>query len=161
MDLYLLRLKRIKILLLSLGTASQLWRLTKGTLINGELACWTSWVLGQMLLVWHKGQLGMLLCFLECHLNWGAQFLQRQSIFPHKHWNPFSWLWAEWHSTLYSECCTDIRWFIFTTPLCKNYPQFRDKKRKQLSEDSGWELFLIAKLLTFSFGQHDMTLQPD
>lgn len=65
-------------------------------------------------------------------------------------------------STLYSECYTDIRWFIFTTLLCKNYPQFRDKKRKWLSEDSGWELFLIAKLLTsFSFGPHDMSLQPD
>lgn len=50
----------------------------------------------------------------------------------------------ELHSTLYSECCSDIRWFIFTTPLCKNYPQFRDKKIKWLSEDSGWELFLIA-----------------
>lgn len=68
----------------------------------------------------------------------------------------------ELHRTLYSECCTDIRWFIFTTLLCKNYPQFRNKRRKLLSEDSGWELFLIAKLLTsVSFGQHGMSLQPD
>lgn len=65
----------------------------------------------------------------------------------------------ELHSTLYSECCTDIRWFIFTTPLCKNYPQFRDKKIKWLSEDSGWELFLIAKQLTsLSFRPHGISL---
>lgn len=86
--------KNSKKLLLFLGTASQLWGLTKGKLISGELPCWTPRVLGQMLLVWHEGQLRMLLCFLECHLNWGAQFFQCWSIIPHKCWNPFSWLWA-------------------------------------------------------------------
>lgn len=92
-----------------------------------------------------------------------AQFLQCRSIFPHKCWNPFSWLWAgAAQNFVFRMLYTDIRWFIFTTLLCKNYPQFRNKKRKWLSEDSGWELFLIAKLLTsFSFGRHGKSSQPD
>lgn len=161
MDLHLLWLKRIKILLLSLGTASQLWGLTKGTLMESlpvghhefwDRCCWS----------------GMKDSWECCCVSSNAIWTEVLSSFSARAYSPLNaeihsrGFELELHSSLYSECCTDIRWFIFTTPLCKNYPQFRDKKRKQLSGDSGWELFLIAKLLTsFSFGQHDMTLQPD
>lgn len=146
--------------LLFLGTASWLWGLTKGKLKFmekfpvGHHEFWDR-------CCWSGMKDSRECCCVSSNTIW-AEVLSSFSV---RAYSPIN---AEilshgfelgLRSTLYSECCTDIRWFIFTTLLCKNYPQFRDKKRKWLSEDSGWELFLIAKLLTFfSFGPHDTSL---